>query len=197
MLPRVVLAAIEFELEERTPLGPLRLLDQPHPCLLRQAVCFAAIAGNARTNDILPGCLAPTVARQHVVEIEFLAIQNLGAVLAGVLVALKEVVAGELDLLFEHPVKEKENDHARHADFKCDGVNHLRLGLACGKIAPTLKVVGGVTVRAVSRDNLRVALAEKREGPSDGGDVDSLPQTVQHQHLTVEECNIPVEDAQK
>ena len=50
------------------------------------------------------------VAGDDVVEIEFPAVEVLGAILAGVLVALENVVPGELHFLVRQPVEKQEHD---------------------------------------------------------------------------------------
>ena len=81
-----------------------------------------------RTDDVIPGCLATTIARYSLVQIQFFAVQRLCAILAGVLVALEDVVTGKLDFLFWHPVENKKDDDPGYAIFERDGIDHLRLG---------------------------------------------------------------------
>lgn len=54
MLPRVVPHLAKLEVKHGAPLGTFRLVKQFHSRLGRGAVSFAAIAGNARTNNVFP-----------------------------------------------------------------------------------------------------------------------------------------------
>ena len=60
---------------------------------------------------------AAAVARQDVIEIQFAAIKNVAAILAGVLVALENVVAREFHFLLRQTIEEQEHDDARDADL--------------------------------------------------------------------------------
>ena len=84
--------------------------------LVREAVGLLGVTLDAGADDVLPGGLAAVVARDHVVEIELLARQHPGAVLARALVPLKDVVARELQLLARQPVEKRQQDDARQPD---------------------------------------------------------------------------------
>ena len=78
-----------------------------HVCFLWKPIAFARITGDARADDVLP-CRRPSpITRHHVIEIQFAALKNLAAILAGVLVALENIVARELHFLFRETI-EKE-----------------------------------------------------------------------------------------
>ena len=71
----------------------------------REPVALARVAGDARAHHVFPcGCPA-TVTRHDVIKIKIAPVENLTAVLAGVLVALKHVVAREFYLLFREPIE--------------------------------------------------------------------------------------------
>jgi hypothetical protein len=51
------------------------------------------------------------------VQVQIPAFKNLPAVLAGIPVALENVVAGELHFFLRQPVEQAEQDDTRHPDF--------------------------------------------------------------------------------
>ena len=59
---------------------------------------------------------AAAIPGHHVIEIQVLALKDPTAELAGVLVALDDVVAGELDLLFGKAVEHHQQDDPGNAD---------------------------------------------------------------------------------
>jgi hypothetical protein len=121
-----------------------------------------------------------------VVEIQVFSVKRFAAVLAGVFVALEDVVAGELHFFARHPVEKDEQNYARNADAPAGCLHHVRVGLALAKIAPAFKVVRR-EASIIGVHNLRLALAQKRESPAGGADVNRLPQPVQNQNVSIEE----------
>src|SRR5689334_12928675 len=100
MAPAFMLRRRECHVQEWTPLRTLRLADERHVRFGRQTITLARITGNARADHVFPGSGAAAVARNDVIEIQLDAIENRPAILAGVLVALKDVVASELHFFF-------------------------------------------------------------------------------------------------
>jgi len=74
--------------------------------------------------------MAAAVARDDVVEVQVLPVERLAAVLAGVFVALEDVVPGELHFLARQTVEHSEHDDARHAEAERDAAHGLGVGLA-------------------------------------------------------------------
>src|SRR5690606_27190611 len=99
MLPAVVLLQAEIDLHERAPLRPLGLANEMHTGFLRCAVCLDRIALDARADNVLPAGRAAAIARDDVVEIEILPVEHMAAILAGVFVALEDVMPRELHFL--------------------------------------------------------------------------------------------------
>src|SRR6185369_10859809 len=89
VLPTIVLMQAEVDLNKWTPLRPLRFANKMHPSLLRRAIGFERIALDARADNIFPRRRPAAVARNHVIEIQIIAVESLPAVLAHVLVPLK------------------------------------------------------------------------------------------------------------
>lgn len=96
--PAVIHAACERNVDEWAPLRPLRFFQELHSRLMRKSVSLTGIAGNAGANDILPCCLSSAVAGQHVIDVQIVPFEQFPAVLAGVLIALKDVEAREFHL---------------------------------------------------------------------------------------------------
>ncbi len=106
MLPTVVACQAQVDLDEGTPLWPFRFADQMHPRLRRSTIGLVGIAGDTRTNNVLPRRGPSPVPRNDVVQVEVLAVKNFPAILAGILIPLENVMPGEFDLLLRQPIKE-------------------------------------------------------------------------------------------
>ena len=116
----------------------LRMRCRPASCGVRLALL--RVAADAGADDVFPRRRAAAVARDDVVEVQILAVKNFAAILAGVFVALENVVARELDLLLRQPVVHQQQDDARHADAEGDGVDGFLVRRGFGKIAPFVKI---------------------------------------------------------
>lgn len=123
VFPTVVLVETEVDLHERTPLGSLRLFDEMQSDFLRRVIGFLGITLDTGTDDVFPRGGAATIARDNVIQIQVLPVEDVAAVLAGVAVALEDVVARELHFLLRHAVVREQQDHAREADAEGDGFN--------------------------------------------------------------------------
>ena len=186
MLPRIVARLAELQVQHRTPLRTLRLVQQLQPGLRRRAVALAAVAGHARADNVFPRRFAAAIARNNVVEIEVLAVELDPAILAGVVVALEDIVPRELHFLFRHPIKEKQQDHLRHANRERNRAHHVSTFVATRKAEPLVER-HRLERAAVGLDHLRMALIKKHERPLHAADVHRLPQTVQHEDVVAED----------
>jgi len=92
-------------MHKRPPFGPLRFSNQGHVRFAGQSVAFTGIARNAGTNHIFPRSCPTAIARDDMIEIQVIAIKDMSAVLAGVLVTLENVVTSELHFLLRQPVE--------------------------------------------------------------------------------------------
>ena len=128
VLPQVVLRRGKRNLDERPPFWPLGFADETHVRFARKPVALACIAGDARANHVFPCGRASAIARHDVIQIEFASIENLTAVLAGVLVALKDIVARKLYLLLWKPVENQQHNHPRDTNLKRNGRDHFVVG---------------------------------------------------------------------
>ena len=140
MLPTIVLVQRKVNLHEGSPFGALRLSDEVHTRFLGSAVGLKRIALNAGANDVLPGSWSAAVARHDVVQIEIFAITGLTAVLAGVFVALENIVPCELNFLFGEMIVNEEQNHSGDAQPKADSPDGFRMRFLLGKVLPFGKV---------------------------------------------------------
>jgi hypothetical protein len=183
--PAFVLRRGKRHVDKWAPFGPFRSSNQTHVRFLRKSVAFARVTPDARANDIFPSCRSASIARHDVIEIQFVALKNLTAVLTGVLVALEHIVSRKLHFLFRKPIEKEQHDHARHADLPRDGGDHFVFRRGHGKIPPALEIVCHEIVRLIGRNHVGVSCIHERECAARSADVHRLPQTVQDQNLTV------------
>ena len=108
MLPAIVLVQAQMNLHEWPPLRTFGLADEVDACLLRSAIGLLRVTSDARADDVFPGRRAAPITRDHVIEIEFAAIEDLPAILAGILIPLKNVMPGKLNFFLGKPVKNHE-----------------------------------------------------------------------------------------
>jgi hypothetical protein len=189
VFPALVVLGAEGEVGERPPARALGLADQLHVGFVRGAVALFGITLDAGADDVFPRHRAAAVAGEDVVEVEVFSVEVFAAVLAGVFVALEDVVTCKFDLFARHAIEEHEDDDARDADFPPGGLDHVDVGLLLAEVAPAGKVVGGERA-IVGVDDLGVALAQERKSPPGCADVNRLPQPVQNEHWSIEEHNL-------
>lgn len=185
MLPAFVLVQSQIDLNERTPLGPLGLANEMHARLLRRVVGFAGVAGDAGADNVLPCGGTAAVAGNDVIEIQILAVESLAAVLAHVVIALENIMPGELDFLFGEAVEHDEQNDAGNADFEGDGADAFRMRLLFGKVLPLIEAVGLERAVLGIQDHLGMAFKEQSESAARGADINRLPQSVQDQHMLI------------
>lgn len=186
MLPEIVLGRSKRDLNKWPPFRPLGFTDQAHVRFTRKSVAFARVAGNTRANHVFPSRRPAPVAGHDMIQIKLAAVEELAAVLAGVLVSLKHVVPGEFYFLLRKPIEHKQHDHPRDPDLERDGGNHFMLGCVRGQIAPAFEIVRRKVGRVIRRNNLGVARVYERKGAASRADVHGLPKPVEHQNLTVQ-----------
>ena len=158
MLPAIVLVETHVDLHKWSPFRPLRFADQMDAGFLRSAIRFLRITLDAGANDVFPSRRAAAIARDDVVEVQVFAIENDAAILAGVAVALENVVTGELHFLFRKAIKHQKQNDARHADLERDGRDGFRVRFLFGKVAPLREIVGLEGTVLVTKHDLSVTL---------------------------------------
>ena len=155
--------------------------------LVWSPVRLVSIALDARANDVLPRRGSASVAWNDVVQIEIFSLKYPAAVLAGVLVPLKDVVPSKLDLFLRQTIEKQQENHLRNAQTQGDAVNTFVVRFLSGKIGPLVEVEGLERAVGHAHDDLGVAFEEQRKRAAHAADVDGLPQPNQDEHLLVEE----------
>lgn len=168
----------EADIHERPPFGSLWLADELHVGLVWKPVALAGVARNARADDVFPRGLATAIPRHHVVEIQITAVEDAIAVLAGICVALENVMPCKFDLLLGKALKEEEDDYSWDTDPQAYRSSHIRFRIGLGKIFPAFEVVCEEVVLLVRGNDLRVTLIEEREGSPCRAGIYSLPEAI-------------------
>ena len=128
VLPAVVLVQAQVDLHKRTPLRPLRFADQTHVRFARKPIALLGIAADTRTHNVFPRRGPSPIARHNVIQIEFASIENLTAVLAGVLVALENVVTGKFYFLLWKPIENEQDNHAWDTNLERNSRDYFVVG---------------------------------------------------------------------
>src|SRR5207249_9943805 len=129
------------DMHERPPLRPLWLADETHVRFLWKPVAFARVTRDAAANHIFPRRHSAAVPRHDMIEIQITSLKNLAAILAGIFVALENIVTGKFHFLFRETIEKEQHDHARDANLPRDSCHHLVFWRRRGKIAPALEIV--------------------------------------------------------
>src|SRR5262249_23199520 len=155
--------------------------DQAHVGLLGRPAALADVAGDAGTNDVVPGAHAALAARHDVVQAQLVGREALAAVLALVVVAGENVPPVELYRLPRQLVVAGQADDARHLDLAARGANPVVVFLAevlgpeLTDLAPGGEVVGG-ELAVLQADHLRQVLEEQNKGTPHRDDVNGHEQ---------------------
>src|SRR5215210_7593356 len=89
MPPAFMLGCREGYMQERPPFRPLRFTNQCHVRFSRQPISFPRVAGDTGTNNVFPRGGSPPIPGNHMIEVQIVAIKQMTAILAGVLIALE------------------------------------------------------------------------------------------------------------
>ena len=117
MPPALVRLTAEGDVHEWPPFRPARLANEVHARLVGKAVALARIARDAGADHVFPGRQAALIAREDVIEVELVSLERFPAILAGVRVALEDIVPGKFHFLLRQAVEKEKHDDARHPDF--------------------------------------------------------------------------------
>ena len=121
------------------------------------------------------------------VEVELFAGQRPRAILAGILVALENVVARQLQLLARQLVEEGEQNHARQPDgpaWRAYRVEFRHWGVVRGKIDPVQQGESPKVIIVMMHD-LRVASRQQAKRAAGADHIHRLPEAIQDQHRLV------------
>lgn len=186
MFPTVVLLEAEIDLNKRPPFRAFWFSHQVHARFLRCAIRLVRVALDAGTDNVFPRRWTAAIARNHVIEVQVFAIKYFTAVLTGIFVAFKNIMARELHFLFRKMIEHGEQDHARNANAERNRADAFRMRFLLGEFVPLGKAEGAERTIAAIENRLRVSLEKKRERSAGGADVDSLPKTIQNKHMLVQ-----------
>ena len=165
-------------MNKRAPFRALRFANQAHVRFLRKPITLAGIAWNTGTNHIFPSGRSAAVARHHVIEIQIVPVKKVAAVLAGIFVPLKNIMAGELYFFLWKPIKKQKHNDAWHTNLPRNRRDQLVVGCGGGNLAPAVEIVRQEIICRVGRNDVGVAGVNERERASRRADVYRLPQTV-------------------
>jgi len=180
-----MLRRLECDLDKRAPLRTLWFANQSHVRFTRQAIALPCIAWNAGANDVFPRGRSAAIARNNMIEVEIVAIEDVAAVLAGILVALKDIMSRKLHFLFWQPIEEQQHDYARNADLERDCRDQFVVGRVRRKVAPTFEIVREKIIGIIGRNDVGVSGINQGERAADRADVHRLPETIEYENLTV------------
>jgi len=107
MLPAIVLMTREADVYERPPFGALRLADKLKTGLMRKSVALPCITGDARTDDVFPSRLTSAISWKDMIKVQVVSLKCLATVLAGIPVALEDIVPRKLDLFLWQPLEKQ------------------------------------------------------------------------------------------
>ena len=120
------------------------------------------------------------------IQVQILALEDLATVLARVLVALEDVVAGELHILAWKFVEHRQHNDAWDPHLQADRLDRLGMRFFLRQIGPLGKVKGIEGAILVAQNHLGVTLDEETKSPADSADVDRLPKPIENQYGLVE-----------
>ncbi len=141
VFPEIVLGRSKSDLDKRPPLRSLRFADQAHVCFTWKLVALARVAWDAGANHVFPSGRPAPVAWRDVIQIEVTPVENLAAILAGVLVPLEYVVACEFDLFLWKPIEHQQDDDPRDTNLERNRGDRLMIRRARRQIAPAFEIV--------------------------------------------------------
>jgi len=186
MFPTVVTVQGEIDLHKGAPFGPFGFTDEMQPGFLRSAIGFLGVALDAGANDVFPCGRPAAVAGDNVVEVQVFPVKNVTAILAGVFIALKDVVARELHFFLRQPVIHEQQDDARNLDAEGNGMDGFVMGRINGHVAPFAEIKGAKGTVIGVDDDLGLSLEEQSQGATSGANINGLPEPIQHKHMLIE-----------
>ena len=151
---------------------------------MREAVGLEGIDVTTAGDDILPtGAPAPFTGND-MVEGEVRGLAALAGILAGIIVADKDVLPVELDLGDGQAIEAAQQEHLGNEDVQADGVDEIASGSGLDflRVGDPFPGIHGGKLAVAGVDDARMILAEHAESPAHADNVDRLPVAVQDQH---------------
>jgi len=178
--------ALPERAEERSPPRGPRFFNRKHIGLPGQLIRLARVAADTGADEVFPRGFSTLVPRDHVIEVEFLHLEPLPAVLAGIPVTREDVLARKFHLFLWETVVDGKDDDLRNLERVVDRVDNFPPGSSDGMLKPRTEVVSVEVVLPVFLDNLRVPQEEERKSPFCRTRIDRLPKPVQNKNGTVQ-----------
>lgn len=88
-----------MQTDQGAPAGSHRRLQQCHPRLRGQFIPLLGVTADARANNILPTRHPSLIPWNHMIQIQLPILEALTAILADMIITLKYILTGKLDLL--------------------------------------------------------------------------------------------------
>jgi len=124
---------------------------------MRKLVRLARIATDTRGDDVLPSRRASFIPGQDMIEIQIRLRENLGAVLAGMLIPEKDVLARQPHFHARDLVIERKYNNAWHAQRQLHAVDQF-IHHGRGRVLdPGLQAMRPVAILSVRLHDLRMA----------------------------------------
>src|SRR3954471_18463603 len=121
------MARAKNETNHRSPLRLHRFTNESHARFMRQPIRLTRVTLDARTDNVLPGRLSSVMAWNDVIKVQLFARENLGAVLALVLVAFEHVIPRQLQFFTRQLVEESKQNDTGKPNRSAGGVYGLKL----------------------------------------------------------------------
>jgi len=112
------------------------------------------------------------------IQVQIVPIEDVATVLAGVFVALENIVPGELHFLFGQAIENQQHNHARDPNLPRNGRHHFMLRRSSREIAPAVEIVGQEIVRAIGGNHMGVPGIHQGKGTTSRADVNRLPEAI-------------------
>lgn len=136
-----MLRRLKCDLHKRAPFRALWFADERHVRFTRQPISLLCITWNAGANHVFPRGRSTTIARDNMIEVEIIAIKDMAAVLTGILVPFKNVVARKLHFLLRQAIEEQQHDDARNSDLERDRRDQFVVRGIRRKVTPAVEVM--------------------------------------------------------
>jgi len=189
-LPAFVSWVVELHREHGTASWADGSSHELHACFVWSMAALFYVAGDAGTDDVFPSSLAPSAARNHMVDTQKMRGKSPTAVLAFVAVARQDVAAAEMHFLPGEAIKCKQANHTRHLDLEVDGFDPIVFGLfdfgtQFAYVAPGIEGVVG-ELALLHSDDFGQFAAKESERPPHVHDMDGHVEPVENQHAARE-----------
>ena len=172
--------------EHGAPPRDAGLFEREHVGFSRKLVSLAGVATDAGADHVLPSRFTATMAGNDMVKVQLFEIMANAAVLAGVIIALIDVLPTEFHLLSRKLIIAGHHDDGRDAETVIDRVNHIRSLVFERNLQPGFRIVSVVEAIRIGMHDLSVPQKHEGKRAPHRAQIDRLPEPVQYEHLLVE-----------